>query len=389
MAVATEKLMDTVYCPSSDSDESSHDHDGERCVQTTCTDSEHPQHGHDDDTELETEPLVTFSHTHNQSLNTCCTYDCHVQNSPHTAIMSPMITESSNTLGSTSVGCTQSQDNQLMTVHFSRTEEEPSNFHDEIEQAARNQVHTHTITLTLTKSGSGSHAGGNNLNRGTRSIKKPKRATSGGQVYRVNKWPNTKITNGGKIGRVSRIGFSKSGVWAAADYNSHSVHVCDANDNLIKTIGIKGQGNSQFKHPVGVAFDNKNCLYVSEYGNHRVQKFDANFEYMLQFGNEGDDDGQLNHPMGIAVYKDKVYIADSANSHIAVFYTNGKFCCNIVDGCLRDPYDVAISKTNGRTNGKTTKRLLITDYSACCIQTFMLNGHTLTGLVALELEEVS
>ena len=170
MAVATEKHMDTVYCPSSDSDESSHDHDGERCVQITRTDSEHPQHGHDDDTELDTDPLLTFCHTHDQSSNTCCTYDCHVQHSPHTAAVSPRITVSPNTMGSTSVGCTQSQDNQLMTVRFSRTEEEPSNFYDEIEEAARNQVHTHTITLRLT-SGSGSHPGGNNLNRGTRSIK--------------------------------------------------------------------------------------------------------------------------------------------------------------------------------------------------------------------------
>ena len=87
MAVATEKLMDTVYCPSSDSDESSHDHDGERCVQITHTDSEHPQHGHDDDTELDTDPVVTFYHTHDQSSNTCYTYDCHVQHSPHTAVM--------------------------------------------------------------------------------------------------------------------------------------------------------------------------------------------------------------------------------------------------------------------------------------------------------------
>ena len=32
---------------------------------------------------------------------------------------------------------------------------------------------------------------------------------------------------------------------------------------------------------------------------------------MLQYGDEGDDNGKLNHPMGIAVYKDKVYVADS------------------------------------------------------------------------------
>ena len=82
--------------------------------------------------------------------------------------------------------------------------------------------------------------------------------------------------------------------------------------------------------------------------NHKVQKFDATFEYMLQLGEEGDDSGQLNHSMGIAAYKEKVYVTDSANSHVAMFYTNGKFCCNIIDGCLRNPYDVVISKTNGK-----------------------------------------
>ena len=70
--------------------------------------------------------------------------------------------------------------------------------------------------------------------------------------------------------------------------------------------------------------------------------------------------------MVIAAYKDKVYVADSANSCIAIFYTSGKFCCNIVGGCLRDPCDVAISKTSRH-------QLFVTD-SACCVRTFSLDG---------------
>ena len=116
-------------------------------------------------------------------------------------------------------------------------------------------------------------------------------------------------------------------------------------------------------------------MYQANCGNHAVQKFTPNYEYVLQLGDEGDGDGQLNHPMGITVHKDKVYVADSANSRIAVFDTNGKFCCNIIGRCLRDPYDVVISKTNGTTNGKTNgKRLLVADYSACCTHKFTLNG---------------
>ena len=332
-----------------------------------CTDSEHPQHayGDDDDTELEIDsPPVALCHTRDQSLRRC-RYDCHVQHSPGTTVVAPMITESPNKSRGPSAGCTEIQNNQLMIVHFSRTEEESSNFHA-IELTAKNPVLAQTITLTK-PSGNSAQPRGNNLQGA--------RPTKGGLMYHINKWPNTKITNGGNIGRVSGIAVSKSGISAVADYNHHCIHIYNANNNLVMTLGNKGKGNGQFKHPVGVAFDNKNCLYVSEYGNHRVQKFDCNFEYVLQFGDEGDDDGQLNHPMGIAAYKDKVYVADSANSRIAVFYTSGKFCYNIIGGCLRDPYDVAISKTNGTTNGKINgKRLLVADYSACCIQKYTLNG---------------
>ena len=178
-------------------------------------------------------------------------------------------------------------------------------------------------------------------------------------------WPSRIKTNGGKMGRMSGIGFRNDGIWAAADHSNHCIHVCGANNELIKILGSKGKACNQFIHPTGIAFDNEGCLYVTEYGNHRVQKFDANFEFMLQFGEEGEDDGQLIHPMGIAVYKHKVYVADNANSRIAVFYTDGRFCCNIVGGCLHGPYDVAI-------NSKS-HRLLVTD-SACCIRTYSLKG---------------
>ena len=205
-------------------------------------------------------------------------------------------------------------------------------------------------------------------NKSDASIKRPsKRYIKDTSTYHIKhiEWPTRTKTNGGKMGRMHGIGFSKTGVWAAADYSNHCVHVCDDNNELIKIFGSKGKGNNQFNHPVGITFDSEGCLYVSEYGNHRVQKFDANFDYMLQCGDEGEGDGQLNHPLGITAYKDKVYVADSANSRIAVFYTNGKFCCNIVGGCLRDPYDVAINKTN--------KQLLVTD-SGCCIRMYSLEG---------------
>ena len=205
-------------------------------------------------------------------------------------------------------------------------------------------------------------------NKSDTHIKRPsKRYTKDTLTRQIKciRWPNRIKTNGGKMGRMCGIGFRNDGIWAAADHSNHCIHVCDANNELIKILGSKGKASNQFIHPTGIAFDNEGCLYITEYGNHRVQKFDANFEFMLQFGEEGEDDGQLTHPMGIAVYKHKVYVADNANSRIAVFYTDGKFCSNIVTGCLRDPYDIAINYKH--------HQLLVTD-SACCIRIYSLEG---------------
>ena len=215
-------------------------------------------------------------------------------------------------------------------------------------------------------------------NKSDTHIKRPsKRYTKDTLTRQIKciRWPNRIKTNGGKMGRMCGIGFRKDAIWAAADYSNHCIHVCDANNELLKIFGSKGKGANQFNHPTGIAFDKEGCLYVSEYGNHRVQKFNANFEYMLQFGEEGEDDGQLTHPMGIAVYKHKVYVADNANSRVAVFNTDGEFCSNIVTGCLRDPYDVAIDKK--------CHRLLVTD-SACCIRIYSLEGEYINRFSGFE-----
>ena len=103
--------------------------------------------------------------------------------------------------------------------------------------------------------------------------------------------PNRIKTNGGKMGRVFRMGFSNTGIWAIADFSNHCIHVCDANNELIKIFGNKGKAKYQFNHPVGITFDSEGCLYVSEYGNHRIQKFDAKFGYVLQFGDKGEKYG--------------------------------------------------------------------------------------------------
>ena len=248
------------------------------------------------------------------------------------------------------VVCTSSESNGIQ-------KDDDSVFHDHIPQPAKRRScarprSNSAFRLPTIK-------GKLKRNKSDSSIKRLKKVTTSnskdGPLYHINhiKFPKQIKTNGDAMDRMFGVGISKSGTWAAADYNNHCVHVCDANNELVKILGSKGQGNGQFEHTIGEAFDNKNFLYVSEYGNHRVKKFDASIHF---------------------VYKDKVYVADSANSHVTVFYTNSKFCCNIIGGCLRDPYDLAINKISGQ--------LLVTD-SASCVRIFTLGGKYINRFSAL------
>ena len=46
-------------------------------------------------------------------------------------------------------------------------------------------------------------------------------------------------------GRMSGIGFRNDGIWAAADHSNHCIHVCGANNELIKILGSKGKACNQ------------------------------------------------------------------------------------------------------------------------------------------------
>ena len=184
---------------------------------------------------------------------------------------------------------------------------------------------------------------------------------------RVGK-PSKIINNDGNMGKPWGIAFGKNGMWAVADNTKHCVYIFDRQDQLIRKVGIHGNGNGQLEYPKGVAFDSNNHLYVADYNNNRVQKFEVSGEYLLQFGSYGSGNGQLKHPIGITIHNNKVFITEDNNKRISVFHTNGQFSRIIGKGQLGKPYDVTVNTNN---------QLLVADYvySHHCIYTFTLDGN--------------
>jgi len=184
--------------------------------------------------------------------------------------------------------------------------------------------------------------------------------------------PYTTLSKPSKIVRTDQkvdypwgIEFCENGTWAVTLFTKHCVCIFDKQDILVRKFGGKGSNDKQFYHPCGIAFEGTDHLYVADRDNHRIQKFNVKGNYLLMFGGRGSKDGKLEFPCGITVHKGSVFVADSENSRISVFHSNGQFRRTIGEGHLDCPHDLAV----------TDDHLVIADYGKHCICTFTVEGH--------------
>ena len=185
--------------------------------------------------------------------------------------------------------------------------------------------------------------------------------------YHALHMPSKVVNDSGRMGEPWGIAFSKNGMWAVADHSNHCVYIFDNEDQVVRKIGSKGNGNGQFNSPAGLAFDDDDNLYVVCRYNHRVQKLTINGKYLLQLGSEGSSHGQLNCPLGITVHNNRVYVADQVNHRISVFQCDGKFIHTIGQSSqLKTPFDVAVNNNN---------QLLIANLDDGSISIFTLDGN--------------
>ena len=75
----------------------------------------------------------------------------------------------------------------------------------------------------------------------------------------------------------------------------------------------------------GLSVDNEGNVYVTDSGNARIQKFTSDGQFLKTWGVSGTDNGEFKKPTGIATYENNVYVVDSEQSRIQVFDSTGKF----------------------------------------------------------------
>ena len=87
-----------------------------------------------------------------------------------------------------------------------------------------------------------------------------------------------------------------------------------------------GNGDTQFRWPVCMAFDSQDNLYITDEVHHRVTVFDAEGKFLRKWGSHGSGDGELNGPAGIAVGPDdSVYVVEQHNARVQKFTSDGQF----------------------------------------------------------------
>ena len=117
------------------------------------------------------------------------------------------------------------------------------------------------------------------------------------------------------------------------DSSKHQISVFTNDGDFIRTIGNRGHGDGEFNHPIQIAIDKQEQLYVLDAGNFRVQVFDNNGQFLFNWGRLGKALGNLARPRGIAVDGlSRVYISDAAFQNFQIFTKAGELLINVGSG---------------------------------------------------------
>jgi DNA-binding beta-propeller fold protein YncE len=118
---------------------------------------------------------------------------------------------------------------------------------------------------------------------------------------------------------------------------------------LLKKIGKRGGGPSEFNFPTYVTFIKDKGFAVVDTGNFRVQIFDYNGKFISEFGKAGDVSGMFSRPKGIAADPDgNLYVTDANFCNFQIFREDGQVLTFVGEGGSRPgkfsaPTGIAIS----------------------------------------------
>jgi YD repeat-containing protein len=108
-------------------------------------------------------------------------------------------------------------------------------------------------------------------------------------------------------------------IWVTEPVWFDRVSVYDQNGQLLRRIGSKGTGHSQFNFPADVEVDALGYAWVTDARNDRVQVFDQEGAYVTEFGQAGKGEGQLDTDWWLRIAmgdNGDVWLTDQGNARL-------------------------------------------------------------------------
>jgi len=110
-----------------------------------------------------------------------------------------------------------------------------------------------------------------------------------------------------------------------AVYGGNTIQKYSSTGKLLDIWGTSGSGPGQFNHPVGIAVDSQGNLFVVDQGNDRIQKLTPAGKSVAQWGTTGAGPGQFLQPGSIAIdSKGNIYVTDGSTRLVQQFSSSGK-----------------------------------------------------------------
>ncbi len=107
------------------------------------------------------------------------------------------------------------------------------------------------------------------------------------------------------------------------DALNYKIKTFDPTGLQLNSFGMEGSGPGTFSRIKGIAVDSENHIYVVDNLADNFQIFSEEGTLLLTVGSRGQAEGQFWSPAGIDIQNDTIYIADTFNNRIQVFYYLG------------------------------------------------------------------
>ena len=126
----------------------------------------------------------------------------------------------------------------------------------------------------------------------------------------------------GQLQGARGISIDGRGLLYVADTGNDRLQLFETDGTLVEIYDGTGPGGEVLSRPTSVAFDDMGGVFVVDSGNDRILKFDQEWRWIATLGGPGIEEDNFNYPKDAVVWNDKIYVTDSYNGKVKVFWQN-------------------------------------------------------------------